>query len=282
MKPADYEDRLRRVTDYIYDHLDQDIDLLHLAEIACLSPFHWHRIYRGVYGETIAATVKRLRMSRAAADLANTVLPVHEIAERVGYNNLQSFTRLFKAAYGMPPAQYRERGSHTLFQAPFSVENSDTHRIQIETLPKRALIGFPHKGSYMDIGNSYDKLFGFLGNRSLDWSVMEMIALYFDDPEAVPVAELSSLACVTTTESNPHLPPEFEQVIIPAGRFAVLRHKGPYSDMHNGYQWLYGEWLVNSGEEAADAPVFEKYHNNPRDTPPSELLTDIHLPLISV
>lgn len=281
MEPGDYEDRLRRVTNYIYDHLDQEIDLFHLAKIACLSPFHWHRIYRAVYGETITSTVKRLRMSHAAADLANTLLPVQEIANRVGYNNLQSFTRLFKATYGLPPAQYRQRGSHTFFQAPFIAENLEAHPIGIEILPERTLIGLTHKGSYMDIGNTYDKLFGILGNRSLDWSKVEMIALYLDDPEAVPEPKLISKACLKTTEENLHISSGLEKFIIPAGRYAVLRHKGPYSDMHNGYQWLYGEWLINSGEEAADAPAFEKYYNNPRDTDPSELLTDIHLPLIS-
>jgi AraC family transcriptional regulator len=45
------------------------------------------------------------------------------------------------------------------------------------------------------------------------------------------------------------------------------------------YDWLFGDWLVQSGREAADAPVFEDYLNSPRDTPPTELRTDIHPPL---
>ena len=49
--------------------------------------------------------------------------------------------------------------------------------------------------------------------------------------------------------------------------------------MKAAYQWLYGEWLVRSGREPADAPVFEAYLNSPVDTPPTELLTEICLPL---
>ena len=67
-----YENRLRRVSAYIHDHLDEDLDMERLAEIACLSSYHWHRIYRAIYGETLAATVKRLRLHRAAGDI---VLP---------------------------------------------------------------------------------------------------------------------------------------------------------------------------------------------------------------
>jgi hypothetical protein len=63
------------------------------------------------------------------------------------------------------------------------------------------------------------------------------------------------------------------------GEYAVLRHRGPYSDMRAAYEWLYGTWLVQSGRDAADAPVFEEYLNSPKDTPPAELLTEICLPL---
>lgn len=56
---ARYEERLSRITAYIHDHLDEEIDLQKLAEIACLSPYHWHRNYRVVQGETIAVTVTR-------------------------------------------------------------------------------------------------------------------------------------------------------------------------------------------------------------------------------
>jgi AraC family transcriptional regulator len=60
---------------------------------------------------------------------------------------------------------------------------------------------------------------------------------------------------------------------------AVLHHRGPYATMGAAYQWLYGQWLVQAGHAALDQPVFEEYLNNPRDTAPADLLTDIHLPL---
>lgn len=79
---AVYEERLRRVTAYIHDHLDEELDLDRLSEIACFSPHYWHRIYRAVHGETLAATVKRLRLHRAAGDLVRTDLSVETIASR--------------------------------------------------------------------------------------------------------------------------------------------------------------------------------------------------------
>ena len=57
-----------------------------LADVACLSSYHWHRVYHAVHGETIAATVKRLRLHRAAAFIADTGLTMKEVARRSGYD----------------------------------------------------------------------------------------------------------------------------------------------------------------------------------------------------
>ena len=59
----------------------------------------------------------------------------------------------------------------------------------------------------------------------------------------------------------------------------VLTHRGPYEGLGESYRWLYGVWLPASGREPRHAPPFEVYHNSPKDTPPDQLLTEIHLPL---
>ncbi len=66
-----YEARINRVTAYIYEHLDEPLDLERLADVAAMSPWHWHRVYSAMRGETVAATVRRLRLMRAANELAN-------------------------------------------------------------------------------------------------------------------------------------------------------------------------------------------------------------------
>ena len=64
--------------------------------------------------------------------------------------------------------------------------------------------------------------------------------------------------------------------VLPAGKCATLLFKGSYAELEKPYGWLFGRWLPESGYEAADFPVFEEYLNDPRTTPPSELLTRIH------
>ena len=65
-----YFDRIGRVSNHIHDNLDAPLDLDTLAEVAAMSRFHWHRVYRAMMGETAAQTVKRLRLARAASFVA--------------------------------------------------------------------------------------------------------------------------------------------------------------------------------------------------------------------
>jgi AraC family transcriptional regulator len=277
---ARYEARLSRVLDHIYDHLDEALDIDRLAEIACLSPYHWHRIYQAMYGETIAATVRRLRLHRAGGYLANGSMPIAEIAERSGYSSLQSFSRTFRGAYGMPPAQYRKQGTHSRFRPALSGDDQMVIReVVIRDVPAMNVVSVDHVGSYMQIGKAFDSLFGWLAGRNLLSAEARMIGIFYDDPGVVPEAELRSKAgAVLPANIDVAAPVGVTQ--LRGGQYAVLRHKGPYSDMHAAYQWLYGTWLVQSGREAADAPAFEEYLNSPKETAPADLLTEICLPLV--
>jgi AraC family transcriptional regulator len=270
----DYAERLRRVTDYIHDHLDDELDLNRLADIACLSPHHWHRIWHAMHGETVAATVKRLRLHRAAGYIAHTGWPMHEVARRSGYDNLQSFTRIFKSVYGMPPARYRAQGSHAAFRVAVADGSAAPHEVTVdEQAPLRA-VGLAHRGPYMEIGRAFETLYGRLAARGLLQPPFRSIGLYHDDPFSVEPRELRSCACVV----SPRLQAQAD-VDIAGGPHAVLRFRGPYATMHEAYRWLFGTWLVRSGRAAADAPVIEEYLNDPRTTPPHALLTEIRLPL---
>jgi AraC family transcriptional regulator len=274
----DYQERLNRVIVFIHDHLDEEIDLNRLADVACLSPYHWHRIYRAMNGETIAATVRRLRLHRAAGFLANTSMPIETIAEKSSYGSVAAFTRAFTSDYGMPPAQYRKEGAHAKFLSPQHADEGTAFEVTIKDVPLTQLAAIDHRGSYMQIDRAFEPLFGHFAARGLLEPTTRSIGVYYDDPFSVAEDDLRSRAGLVVEKGFAFAPPLVETTI-GGGRHAVLRHKGPYATMRSAYQWFYGAWLAQSGEEVEDAPVFEEYLNNPRDTEPQELLTDIYLPL---
>ena len=150
--------------------------------------------------------------------------------------------------------------------------------VSIENRPAHRLAGIPHRGSYLDIGSKFERLGGLMAARGTLPDIRGMVGLYYDDPDAVAEADLRSHAAVSVTETAAIDDP-LEESHLPAGRFAVMHHKGPYSDLKSAYMYLFGEWLPASDEEPADGPCVEFYLNNPTDTAPEDLRTDVCVPL---
>lgn len=108
-READSAVRVARARDLIDRAFDQPIDLERLAREACLSPFHFHRLFRTEIGETPHQYLKRKRIERARELLITTDLPVTEICLEVGFTSLGSFSSTFRRHAGHPPSRYRRR-----------------------------------------------------------------------------------------------------------------------------------------------------------------------------
>ena len=110
MKPEtrdNYIKRINRVVGYLNQQVIATPSLQDLADIAAISPFHFHRVYRAITGETPAATTRRLRLARAAGMLKETAKPITEIAFDVGYESSQSFSKAFREATGHSASDLR-------------------------------------------------------------------------------------------------------------------------------------------------------------------------------
>jgi AraC family transcriptional regulator len=89
--------------------LDRSVSLAEIAREACLSPFHLHRNFRALFGETPHQYVLRLRLDLAADRLRHTSVDVTEIALSVGFSSPAHFSRAFTRRYRLSPSQYRRR-----------------------------------------------------------------------------------------------------------------------------------------------------------------------------
>ena len=150
--------------------------------------------------------------------------------------------------------------------------------VEIITAPPRRLAALAHKGPYLEIGNAFQKVAGIFTARNLWPQAQGMLGIYYDDPTTVAAQDLNSHAGVIVG-ADFEMPENLQDVQVPDGRMAVMHYKGPYAGLNAAYDYLFGEWLPNSGEEFRDAPSFEVYLNDPMDTAPDDLLTDICVPL---
>jgi len=287
----DYHARVDRVQTFIHEHLDEDLDLDRLADVAAFSHYHWHRIYHGITGETVVQTVRRLRLHRASADLIRSSDDIVRIAKRAGYGSVEAFSRAFRAAFGEPPVSFRNRSrpmSAPDSQAPSYPETPhkrklDMYDVEVKDLPAFKLAAVEHHGDYMGIGQAFEAVMTWAGKKGLLNGEIATTGIYYHDPKGTPVEDLRSDAGVRIQDSFPDDQTDGGKPVrtldVPGGRHAVLLFKGPYAELEKPYTWLFGTWLPESGEEAADHPAYENYLNDTRVTPPNELLTEICLPL---
>ncbi|MBL9075499.1 AraC family transcriptional regulator [Tabrizicola sp.] len=272
------EKRLLRVLDHIHDNPAGDLSLDALSDVAAMSRFHWHRVFRAMTGETLAQAVRRIRMQRASYLLAMTDQPLAAIAASVGMESVPSFKRCFAEAFLMSPTAFRKRGELRPFVRNIPPRRDPMHPIAIRTEAPTRLAALPHKGAYFEIARAFEKLSAVMASRDLVGSAGRMIAVFYDDPQSVAEPDLRSHAGFEI-RGQADLSAPLEEVTLPGGRQAVLTYKGPYAGLPAAYDELFGLWLPQSGEEPADAPSFEVYLNTPMDTAPEDLITELHLPL---
>jgi AraC-like DNA-binding protein len=100
--------RVCRGREYLHGRASEPVTLKEIARAACLSEFHFHRMFRAAFGVTASEYLRNLRMQRARVLLRD--LPVTEVAAEVGYESLPTFSRVFRSYYGVAPSGIRKIG----------------------------------------------------------------------------------------------------------------------------------------------------------------------------
>ncbi len=100
--------KMRRVTDFINDNLEQDLTLTDIAQVAELSHFHFARAFRKTMGVTPQQYITNRRIEKAKELLAKSNLPIVEIGFQTGFKNQSHFTTLFRKFTSLTPKIWRE------------------------------------------------------------------------------------------------------------------------------------------------------------------------------
>ncbi|MBI5060201.1 AraC family transcriptional regulator [candidate division KSB1 bacterium] len=289
----DYRTRLLRVLVHIQTHLDEAIELDQLAAIANFSPYHFHRIFRGMTGESVMDHVRRLRLERAAVMLKLEQDSVTQIAFQAGYETLDAFSRSFGAMFGHPPSEYRKQKSPpavTRNRIPFSVrgqveldrlpQGESEMDVAIKTIEPITVIFVRASGPYgcPAIGAAWQTLFQWAFPRGLVHGVPKMLGICHDDPEVTPPEKIRYDACLVVDREVTAAGVVGVQTV-GGGEFAVAVHKGSYNKLGETYTELCGRWIPNSNYRLRSSAGLEFYLNNPQSTNEDELLTEVCMPV---
>lgn len=312
----EYAARVNRVMDYIETHLDQNLTLEQLAGVACFSPFHFHRVFKAMTGETLNRHVARLRVEKAATRLlANPGASITDIALDGGFSSSAVFARAFRDHFGVSAGEWRDRHGGNM---PLMGENRNPGKtdrkigkdaaagiryiaasnspqrwrmimndgketlVEVRDLPALEVAYVRHIGPYAGDGELFGRLFTRLmtwaGPRGLIGPETAFLSVYHDDPNVTEVEKLRISVCVGVPPETP-AEGEIGRMTIPGGAFAIARFEILPHEYEAAWNAVYGGWLPDSGYQPDDRLCFERYLNDPQTHPEGRHIVEICVPV---
>ena len=276
----DYIQRINKVVAYINDHLDESLDLKTLAEVAALSEFHFHRVFKALKGESIGAHISRLRIEAAARLLRYSALSIEDIAFNIGYEAPAALSKAFKNQYGITPTKYRTNKDIYIMKKEIINPDLALKAPKIMELEPKNLIYVALTGEYgtLDYGKAYEQLWAVVKSQKLFTKGIESICVSYDDPKITEASLQRSEICLSINKLA-HPEGEVSCKTLAGGKYAVFFYQGSYTHLSAVYDAAM-RWVIDSEYEIREEPTFEKYLNDSRRTPEEKLKTEVYIPII--
>ncbi|MFO0940446.1 MAG: AraC family transcriptional regulator [Pirellulales bacterium] len=289
-----YLQRINCVLDYIYADLKRPLQLVQLAELADLSPFHFHRVFQAMVGETPNEFVKRLRLERALYLMSfGKAKSMTTIALDCGFGSSSDFTRSFKQRYGVAPSkfdmqawqdQHGQRIDEAAQQSPLKLAkpapraNPDQFRVKVVELPSRSV-------AYIRVSNPYQgDAVVQAARRLVDWAESkdfadsQWLGYQFESPRVTALEHCHYCAAVEVdVEFKPKDEVGFYR--FPKMTVAEVEMRGGIDLEIRLLQWLYGSWLPRSKYVPDDHPCFEAWIGKPFEHGYEHFELKIQLPI---
>lgn len=255
---SEYYRSINRVIEYVKDNLDENTDLKTLSSIACISPYHFQRIFKSVIGESLAEYVNRLRMEYVARQLKTSGLSLADLAVKTGYSSEQAISRTFKKYFGIPPKVFKA----TYFREAFGG-------------------GIVPRVCKVAVKNVVMLQEGPIGREG--WQKLYMYGvvnrLLSDTMESVEVIRGEIFYPAITVKEFLITDRHAALSVLPEGLYAIFTHKGNTSGIPALYAAIKNFWLPASKYRLGPGMPYVVYLTHPASVSPDGLLSEIYLPL---
>ena len=311
----EYFSRIHRAQDFIEENLSRTLALEEIARAACFSPYHFHRLYTAITGESIYQFILRIRLERAASRLCRQPPePVTTIAFDVGFSSSATFARAFKAFFGVSASVYRQavlsknqsknrktigkdgKAAAEAFYYSESVDDEIINRrpemkaetrsvqpkfIEVKEMPAKALAYVRHVGPYAGDGGLFERLFGrifaWAGPRGLFRPPQtEMIIVYHDDP-AITAPEKLRTSVGLTVPPDTAVSGEVGLLEIPAGQYVCALFEILPAEYEAAWSTVFADWMPQSGWQPGEGPCYECMQGDPKQHPEGKHLVEIRV-----
>jgi len=300
----EYQARINKAFDYIEKNISNNFSLDELAEVANFSKYHFSRIFQSLIGETPFKFIQRVRLERAAMLLGGSIMSVSEVSTNCGFSDISIFSRNFKNHFKITPTEYRNKKQTDSNNSKTQSNNSQydakptmyfcfssnklkwktnmeqNKGVEIKEFPKMTVAYVRYTGPYAGDENLFEslwnKLFAWAGPRNLMGNPdFKLIAMYHDDPNITDEEKLRTSLCIGVP-ANTKVDGDIGKMDIEGGTYAVASFELNGKQFAEAWQWVYSEWLPQSGYQPDDKAPFEMYPKKPEN---NIYYTDICIPV---
>jgi AraC-like DNA-binding protein/DNA gyrase inhibitor GyrI len=269
--------RMGKVMDYLDRHIDDDIRLETLAEVANLSRFHFERFYAAKAHETPIATLRRLRLKRAASVLLSDAAPsITELAVHAGYGSVAAFSKAFSRTFGVAPTTVMKGRLPDALCVPMSSDVLGREPLlSIAYLPPVPIVYHPFTGRAADVLKAYDEFGWRVASTGAPWQHWTVHPHGRTDPILFPDAQAKMWHCAPAA-TLPHRLAGVARGHLPSGTYARFTCASPHAiDLARLIARVEEEsaWQVIDGATIYHFPKAFHY------TPVPERCVHIHLPV---
>lgn len=297
-----YINRINKVVDHIDNNLDAELSLQILSDIACFSPYHFHRIFSALLEETPNNYITRRRIEKIAGRLffMGKDETLTNLALQNGFKSIHTFSRAFRNFYGMSASEFQKRGQSEFskigkteskngtgkvsFEKYFySINNlknwlAMNAQVEVKEMPELKLAHIRHQGAYSEIGKAFEKIMQWGGPRGLlNFPETKTVGIYYDSPRVTDESKMQSSACITI-DDDVEVSGEVGKITIPKGKFAVGRFELKMNEYEQAWNSM-SLWVPENNFELRDGHYHEIYHNDANDHPEGKFIVDICIPV---
>ncbi len=296
----EYIKRINSALEYIDKHIEEKLSLETIAAIAHYSPYHFHRIFKAIIGETLNEYIMRQRIEKSAIELMtkkDVIIAV--LAERYGFNSHAVYTRVFKKYYNVSPTAFK-----TLNPSKFSKINQTESKkgqvsfifeeyicninnylnwismngtIEIKTINTLNCASITHIG-VQGMEKTFDKLIRWAVPKGLMNSPEAKLARIFHDSFKVTAPDKVRMSVSLITDTPFKTEDDIVKTIIVEGKYIVGRFEIVPDAFEKSWSSLY-VWMNDKGYKKADENPFEIYHNDYREHPEGKFIVDLYIPI---
>lgn len=286
---------------YIDENLEKKLNLENISKKAHFSPFHFHRLFSIVIGETLNNYINRKKIEKAASFLLyQKEKTITEISEIVGFSSLSSFSKAFKKFYGISPLKFKDESPDKYSkickldskngQVEVSFEQYICNinnalnwlkmnaKTEVKNIEQLQLATISHKGKMEEISSVYDRLIKWAVPKGLINKQTKMVTIYHDSPKITNPNNLRLSACIVL--NTPIKPTgEVNSRTIETTKCIVSRFEITPYQFKQAWESNF-VWMIENGYKKSMLDPFDIYYNNAAEHPENKFIVDLCIPVL--